>query len=85
MAEIVMYGTLYCPYCVRAKALLEKKQVPFEEIRVDIEPAKRAEMMRRGGGRTVPQIFIDGTPIGGCDELYALERQGRLNELLQPN
>ncbi len=85
MAEIVMYGTLYCPYCVRAKALLEKKQVPFEEIRVDIEPAKRAEMMRRGGGRTVPQIFIDGTPIGGCDELYALEHQGRLNELLQPN
>ncbi len=85
MAEIVMYGTLYCPYCVRAKALLEKKQVPFEDIRVDIEPAKRAEMMRRGGGRTVPQIFIDGTPIGGCDELYALERQGRLNELLQPN
>ncbi len=82
MAEITLYGTQICPYCIRAKALLEKKQARYQEIRVDQNPAKRMEMMERGGGRTVPQIFIDGNHIGGCDELYALERQGRLDPLL---
>ena len=83
MADVVLYGTLYCPYCIRAKALLERKQVPFQEIRVDLDPSKRMEMMERGGGRTVPQIFIDGRAIGGCDELHALEYNGELDPLLK--
>ena len=83
MSTIDFYGTQYCPYCIRAKALLEQKQAAYNEIRVDLEPSKRAEMQQRGGGRTVPQIFINGVHIGGCDELYALERQGGLDPLLQ--
>jgi len=83
MATIDFYGTLYCPYCVRAKTLLERKSASYNEIRVDLEPTKRAEMQQRGGGRTVPQIFIDGIHIGGCDELHALERSGGLDPLLQ--
>jgi glutaredoxin 3 len=83
MAEVVMYTTAFCPFCLRAKALLKEKGVEFEEIDVMFDPAKRAEMTERsGGGRTVPQIFIDGTPIGGFDEMYELERQGRLNDML---
>jgi len=78
-----MYTTAFCPFCLRAKALLKDKGVAFEEIDVMFDPARRAEMVERsGGGRTVPQIFIDGEPIGGFDELYDLERQGRLNDLL---
>jgi len=78
-----MYTTAFCPFCLRAKALLKDKGVEFEEIDVMFDPARRAEMTERsGGGRTVPQIFIDGEPIGGFDELYDLERQGRLNDLL---
>ena len=78
-----MYTTAFCPFCLRAKALLKDKRVAFEEIDVMFDPARRAEMVERsGGGRTVPQIFIDGEPIGGFDELYDLERQGRLNDLL---
>ena len=83
MATIDFYGTQYCPYCIRAKVLLEKKQVTFNEIRVDLEPAKRGEMQQRGGGRTVPQIFIDDVSIGGCDELHMLERKGDLDSLLE--
>jgi glutaredoxin 3 len=83
MAKVLMYTTAFCPFCLRAKALLKDKGVAFEEIDVMFDPAKRAEMVERsGGGRTVPQIFIDGEPIGGFDELYDLERQGRLNDLL---
>jgi glutaredoxin 3 len=83
MAKVLMYTTAFCPFCLRAKALLKDKGVAFEEIDVMFDPARRAEMVERsGGGRTVPQIFIDGEPIGGFDELYDLERQGRLNDLL---
>jgi glutaredoxin 3 len=72
-----------CGFCVRAKRLLEMKRVPFEEYAVDFGGAKKAEMIQRAGGRTtVPQIFIDGRHVGGCDELMALEYQGKLDELL---
>ncbi len=80
---IVVYSSAYCPFCVRAKALLTQKGVTFEEIRVDVEPMRRKEMLERSGGaRTVPQIFIGDIHVGGCDELMALERQGRLDPLL---
>lgn len=83
MADVIMYTTAFCPFCLRAKALLKEKGVDFEEIDVMFDPAKRAEMTERsGGGRTVPQIFIDGEPIGGFDELDDLDRQGRLDDLL---
>lgn len=82
MAEVIVYSSQVCPYCDRAKALLKRKGVSFEEIRVDLDEAKRIEMMERSGRRTVPQIFINGQSIGGCDDLYALEQQGRLDPLL---
>lgn len=83
MAEIVMYSTAYCPFCIRAKALLGKKGCDFEEIRVDLQPMLRRDMMERSNGaHTVPQIFIGDVHVGGCDELFALERQGRLDPLL---
>jgi len=83
MADVVIYSTMFCPYCHRAKALLKKKGVAYTEIDVMMDPDKRREMTERsGGGRTVPQILIDGTPIGGCDELHELDRQGRLDPLL---
>lgn len=82
MAKVEFYCTPYCPFCVRAKMLLNKKQVAFEEIRVDLDASRRVEMMDRGGQHTVPQIFIDGQPIGGCDELYQLERSGELDPML---
>ncbi len=82
MSDVVLYTTRYCPYCVRAKHLLEQKGVAFQEIAVDNDPQLRAEMTQKSGGHTVPQIFINEKPIGGCDDLYALERQGRLDELL---
>lgn len=87
MAKVTLYTTAYCPFCVRAKALLDRKQAAYEEIRVDLEPMRRSEMMQRSGGaHTVPQIFIDEIHVGGCDELHALERQGRLDSLLnQPD
>jgi glutaredoxin 3 len=78
-----MYTTGWCPYCSRAKALLQKKGVQFAEINLDEEPGRRAEMIERGhGGRTVPQIFIDGEHIGGCDEMVALDRAGKLDPKL---
>ena len=82
MANVVMYGTQSCPYCVAARRLLASKSVEYVDIRVDMHPELRAEMMRKGGGQTVPQIWVDGRHIGGCDDLYALERQGELDRLL---
>jgi glutaredoxin 3 len=82
--DIVIYSTAWCPFCVRAKMLLDRKGAKYTEIKVDQEPAKRVEMMQRSGRRTVPQIFFGNHHIGGCDELYALERQGQLDTLLEP-
>ena len=83
MVEVIMYSTGYCPYCTRARALLEQKKVGFTDIRVDLHPELRDEMISKSGGTTVPQIFINGQVIGGCDDLYALEAQGTLNQLLK--
>ena len=82
MAKVELYTTAWCPYCVRAKQLLNSKNVAFEDTDVDREPQQRAVMMQRGGARTVPQIFINDHAIGGCDELFALERAGELDALL---
>ncbi|MBV8357155.1 MAG: glutaredoxin 3 [Deltaproteobacteria bacterium] len=83
MAKVEVYSTSYCPYCMRAKALLRSKGVAFEEIDVTNDPALRAKMVERAGGRrTVPEIFINGEIIGGCDELYMLELSGELDTLL---
>ena len=80
MAEVVVYTAMFCPFCARAKALLRARGVAFEEIDVTANAERRAEMIERsGGGRTVPQIVIDGEPVGGCDELHALERAGDLD------
>jgi glutaredoxin 3 len=82
--KIVMYSTGWCPYCSRARELLESKGIDFEEIDVEARPEARTEMMARsGGGRTVPQIFIGATHVGGCDDLHALEASGRLDTLLK--
>ncbi|AMP89138.1 glutaredoxin 3 [Legionella pneumophila] len=83
MNEVILYTTAYCPYCIKAKELLDKKKVIYSEIRVDLQPELREEMIQKSGRRTVPQIFINGQAIGGCDDLYALEAQGTLNELLK--
>jgi glutaredoxin 3 len=77
-----MYTTRWCGYCVRAKALLDSKQLPYEEIQLDDDPAFRQTLHDRTGGWTVPQILIDGRPIGGYTELWRFDRDGRLDELL---
>jgi glutaredoxin 3 len=83
MARVEVYLTMLCPYCSRAKALLQKKGVAFDTIDVTMDAAKREEMTARAGGRyTVPQIFINDEHIGGCDDLYALEKAGRLDAKL---
>ncbi|MGW8269075.1 MAG: glutaredoxin 3 [Burkholderiales bacterium] len=83
MAHVLMYCTGSCPYCHAAERLLEKKGVrEIEKIRVDLEPARRTEMLQRSGRRTVPQIWIGARHVGGCDELYELESDGELDELL---
>lgn len=83
MPKVTIYTTPYCPYCHAAKALLGRKHVSFEEIDVSRDPASREEMTRKAGGRyTVPQIWIGGTHVGGCDDLHALEAAGRLDRLL---
>jgi glutaredoxin 3 len=83
MPHIVIYTTPTCPYCIAAKRLLKEKLADFEEMSVEGDPAKRDKMAELAGGRrTVPQIFIDGRSIGGCDELYQLEREGKLDALL---
>ena len=84
MNRVQMYTSLVCPYCQRAKALLQKRGVErIEEIRVDLEPAQRDIMIERTGRRTVPQIFIGDTHVGGCDDLIALDQRGGLMPLLE--
>ncbi len=83
MQTVKMYTTAYCPYCIRAKQILESKGVEaIEEIRVDVQPEERLKMMEITGRRTVPQIFIGDTYIGGCDDMVALDRRGGLDRLL---
>lgn len=78
-----MYATAVCPYCVRAEQLLRRKGVSeIEKIRIDLDPAQRDHMMEITGRRTVPQIFIGDTHVGGCDDLYALDHEGKLDALL---
>jgi len=82
MVKIQMYTTRWCGYCVRAKALLDSKRLPYEEINLDSDPSFRQTLHDLTGGWTVPQILIDGRPIGGYTELWRLDRDGRLDELL---
>lgn len=82
MPDIVIYSTGFCPYCVRARMLLDHKGVNYTEIRVDLEPQLREEMIRRSGRTSVPQIFIDDFHVGGCDDMFALENQSKLDQLL---
>ncbi|MGH8278732.1 MAG: glutaredoxin 3 [Gammaproteobacteria bacterium] len=83
MQPVTIYSTRICPYCLRAKALLRAKHVPYQEYLVDQDAARRAEMLQKSAGRrSVPEIFVGGRHIGGCDELYALERSGKLDTLL---
>ena len=83
MTPVKMYTTQVCPYCLRAKALLRQRGVQqIEEVRVDLDPAERLRMMESTGRRTVPQIFIGDTHVGGCDDLVALDRRGALLPLL---
>lgn len=83
MAKVEVYSTEYCPFCVRAKALLKSKGVAFTEIDVTYDPALREKMVERAGGRrTVPEIFINGKIIGGFDELRALDLAGKLDQML---
>ncbi len=82
MTDIIIYSKTVCPYCVKAKFLLKRKNVEFKEIMVNSDEISE-EMIKKSGGRmTVPQIFIDGKHIGGCDDLYALEEAGKLDELI---
>lgn len=80
---VIMYSTRFCPYCVRARSLLQDKGVAFTDIGVDGRPDLRGEMMQRSGRQTVPQIWIGQHHVGGFDELAALDRQGRLDPLLE--
>ncbi len=85
MAKVEIYTSPFCGYCHRAKKLLADRGASITEIDVMAAPDKRQEMMSRAGGRrTVPQIFIDGAHVGGCDDLYALERDGKLKPMLEP-
>jgi glutaredoxin 3 len=84
MSPVKMYTTQVCPYCLRAKALLKQRGVAaIEEIRIDLDPAQRDEMVALTGRRTVPQIFIGRTHVGGCDDLIALDQRGGLAPLLE--
>ncbi|MCQ3829024.1 glutaredoxin 3 [Microbulbifer elongatus] len=82
MKDVVIYTTRYCPFCIRAKYLLDNKNVPYTEISVDGDRALRAEMTAKAGRHTVPQIWIGDHHVGGCDELMAIERSGELDSLL---
>jgi len=83
MAKIEIYSGDYCPYCMRAKALLKQRELEFVEYNVQNEPEKRVEMAERAPGvRTIPQIFINDRHVGGCDDLYALDKKGELNKWL---
>jgi len=84
MARVEIYTTMLCPFCWRAKKLLEERGAAFQEVDVMCDGSLRNEMRQRAGGRTsVPQIFINGQHVGGCDELYALDRAGKLKPLLE--
>jgi len=84
MAKVTMYTTQVCPYCIRAKQLLKARGVDaIDEVRIDLDPVQRDAMMARTGRRTVPQIYIGETHVGGCDELVALDQRGGLIPLLQ--
>jgi len=83
MPTVTIYSRVGCPYCDMAKSLLRRKSVPFDEIDIGRAPDRRPEMIANSGGRTtVPQIFIDGRHVGGCDDLYALDESGGLDPLL---
>jgi glutaredoxin 3 len=83
MTEVDIYSTAICPYCVAAKQFLERKGLSYREVRIDLDPDERARMLERSGGRrTVPQIFINGTHVGGFDDLVAADRSGRLAGLI---
>ena len=83
MAKVLMYSTAVCPFCVRAEQLLKRKGVTeIEKVRVDLEPEQRMAMMERTGRRTVPQIYIGETYVGGCEELFKLDHEGKLEPLL---
>ena len=82
-AAVTLYTTRYCPYCTRVRDLLDEKNVTYKDIAVDHDPRLRQEMMTRSGRGTVPQIWIGEQHIGGCDDMQLLERQGRLDELLE--
>ena len=83
MSQVTIYTKAYCPYCVRAKSVLDNKGVSYQEIRIDEQPALRPEMIERAAGRTtVPQIFIGERHIGGCDDMLALDASGNLDPLL---
>ena len=83
-AKVLMYCTAACPFCQSAERLLEQKGAKIDKVRVDLEPERRAEMTRKAGGRrTVPQIWIGARHVGGCDDLYELDRRGELDPLLE--
>lgn len=82
MKTVEIYTTQTCPYCIAAKALLKKKGVAYTEIDVGADPALRQAMTERAGRRSVPQIFIGGTHVGGCDDLHALDHAGKLDPML---
>lgn len=82
MKPVVIYTRAFCGYCARALALLEQKGVAFEEIDATMDPSKRAEMMDRSGRATFPQVFVGEKHVGGCDDLFALERSGQLDQML---
>ena len=83
-AQVLMYTTAVCPYCIRAKQLLKARGVSeIEEVRIDLDPQRRDEMMQKTQRRTVPQIFIGETHVGGCDDLIAIDKAGRLMPLLE--
>jgi glutaredoxin 3 len=83
MAKVVMYTTPWCPYCIRARGLLDDKGVAYTDINVSGNAALRDEMERKSGRHTVPQIWIDDRHVGGCTDLMALERSGKLDEILR--
>ncbi len=82
MQNVVIYSKSWCPFCVQAKRLLQSKKVDFTEIDVEREPAKMQEMMKNSGRRTVPQVWVGETHVGGCDDLFAAEQTGKLDQLL---
>lgn len=84
MTKVIIYSSDWCPFCIRAKSLLKNKNIDFEEIRVDGKPDLRAEMAEKAKRTSVPQIWIGELHVGGCDELFALERAGKLDALLAP-